>query len=79
MNVHHIQRDEDATHRVVETAAGVEHVVDLGADATDASVDVVGDTAIVVTDEQYELDLPTEGAQAFIHNGVLTITMEDSA
>ena len=41
----------------------------------DASVDVVGDTAIVVVgDEQYDFELP-EGshAQAFMKNGVLTV------
>lgn len=76
MNLQHIQREEDVAHRVVETADGVEHVVDLG---TDATVDVVDGTAIVVTDEQYELELPNEDAEAFIHNGVLTISMEDSA
>jgi hypothetical protein len=41
----------------------------------DASVDVVGDTVIVVVgDEQYDFALPEGGdAQAFIKNGVLTV------
>lgn len=42
----------------------------------EASVDVVGDTAIVVTDEdQYEFEIPEsdDDAQAFMKNGVLSI------
>lgn len=46
----------------------------------DTSVDVVGDTVIVVTgDEQRELELPEgsgSAAQAFIKNGVLTIEVK---
>jgi len=49
-----------------------ELVADFGP-ATDATVDVVGETVIVVAgDEQYEIDVEGE-AQAFIRNGVLTI------
>jgi hypothetical protein len=53
-------------------------VADLG-HGTDASVDVVDDTAIVVVgDEQYDVDLPNRGtAQAFIKNGVLTIEVDE--
>ncbi len=55
---------DDGTH-VLAADVGVE---------TDASVDVVGDTAIVVTGaEQYDLDVPAGDAQAFIKNGVLTV------
>lgn len=45
---------------------------------SDASVDVVGDAAIVVTDdEQYEFDVPREASvQAFIKNGVLTVEVK---
>jgi hypothetical protein len=44
--------------------------------AADATVDVVGGTAIVVAgDEQYEFELG-EGARAFITNGVLTIEVD---
>ncbi|WP_276271923.1 DUF7127 family protein [Haloarcula litorea] len=44
---------------------------------TDASVDVVDGTVIVVADdEQREQDVP-EGARAFINNGVLTIELSD--
>lgn len=52
--------------------------IDLGGETGDATVDVVGGTAIVVieTEEgerQEEFDLPSESARAFIRNGVLTI------
>ncbi|WP_435175150.1 DUF7127 family protein [Halorussus sp. AFM4] len=53
-------------------------VADLGATG-EASVDVLGDEAIVVFEDedgprQLELELPDgEGAEAFITNGVLTI------
>ena len=48
---------------------------DLGVDGT---VDVVGDTAIVVTgDDQFDLTLPDgESVTAFINNGVLTIEVK---
>jgi hypothetical protein len=40
----------------------------------DVTVDLLGDTAIVVVDgQQHELTLPSTDARAFIHNGVLTI------
>jgi len=44
------------------------------------SVDVIGETVIVVGDgdEQFELDVPGV-SQAFIRNGVLTIEMEVDA
>lgn len=52
--------------------------IDLGGETTDATVDVVDDTAIVVIEtergeRQEEFDLPSEEARAFIRNGVLTI------
>ena len=49
-------------------------VADLG----DGEVDVVGDTAIVVTDDgQYDVSLPESGdAVAFMNNGVLTIEVK---
>ena len=49
-------------------------VADVGV-GRDASVDLVGDTAIVVSDdEQYEFDVGEgENAQAFMKNGVLTV------
>lgn len=48
---------------------------DLGV-VGNASVDVVGGTAIVVVDgEQYDFEVPADDARAFIHNGVLSIEM----
>ena len=71
------RRDE---RRVREyNADGARRIVaDLGSDV-DASVEIVGDTAIVVPEEgdQIDLDLLEEGAQAFIKNGILTIELED--
>jgi hypothetical protein len=50
----------------------VEYVADLGP-LGHSSVDVVGDTVIVVADdEQYEFTVDA-GARAFMTNGVLTI------
>jgi hypothetical protein len=53
-------------------------VADVGV-GHEASVDIVGETAIVVADgEQYEFEVPVDGgAQAFMHNGVLTIEVEE--
>lgn len=57
-------------------------VADLGRRASDAFVEVVDGTAIVVVEtgegqEQYEFDLPSENAHTFISNGVLTIEVEE--
>ena len=53
-------------------------VADFGP-AGEATVDVVDDTVIVVTpDDQF--DVAVDGvARAFMKNGVLTITVEDTA
>lgn len=53
-------------------------VVDLGPGFTDASVDVVDGTAIVLADgpgedRHIEFDIDDEAAQVFIKNGVLSI------
>ncbi len=59
-----------------ERADGVEFVADLGP-GTDAAVDVVGDTVIVVAgDQHYEVDGLAD-AGASINNGVVTITTEE--
>jgi hypothetical protein len=52
-------------------------VADFGADA-EGSVDLVGDTAIVVVgDDQYEFELPAGvTARASMNNGVLTVEVE---
>ncbi|MFC7009050.1 DUF7127 family protein [Halalkalicoccus salilacus] len=49
-------------------------VADFGADAGEISVDVVGDTAIVVAgDQQIEFELPEGADEISVNNGVLTI------
>ena len=57
---------------------------DLGPSVADADVDVLADTAIVVTgagedEPQVELDLPEGDAEVFIKNGVLTIELKEKA
>jgi hypothetical protein len=53
-------------------------VVSADLDAWDATVDVLGDTVIVVRadGEQFELSVPATPTRAFMENGVLTIEME---
>ena len=59
-----------------ERADGVKFVADLGP-GTDAAVDTVGDTVIVVAgDQHHEID-GLAGASVSINNGVLTITTEE--
>jgi hypothetical protein len=49
---------------------------DLGPER-DATIDVVDGTLIVVTDdEQFDVELPSRDAQAFMQNGVLTIEVD---
>jgi len=63
---------EDIEWRRREYDDRVEFVADFGPSGH-SSVDVVGDTVIVVTgDDHYEFDVDA-GARAFITNGVLTI------
>lgn len=74
------QLSDDAPVRRFEYDDGT-HVLaaDLG-ETGDASVDVVGGTAIVVTgSEQYDLSVPAGDAQAFIRNGVLTVEVTDDS
>lgn len=48
---------------------------DFGAAAGEVSIDVVGDTVLVVAGEdQYEFELPEEAADVSANNGVLTIS-----
>ncbi|MFC6952805.1 DUF7127 family protein [Halorubellus litoreus] len=56
-------------------------VVAADLEFTDADVDVLGDTVIVVRPdgEQFELSVPSTPTRAFIRNGVLTIEMEAHA
>jgi hypothetical protein len=74
MNVAQLRRSDDAFVRRYEYDDETVVVADLGTVTADGTVDVVGDTAIVVTgDETIELTAETEDPQAFINNGVLTI------
>jgi hypothetical protein len=69
----------DLPARTVETADGIEYVLDVGP-TDEASAEVVDDTVIVIADgEQQEFDAPAGDSEAFIHNGVLTIRTEVSA
>lgn len=48
--------------------------------ATDATVDVVDETAIVVVgSEQYDIDLPAGDAHTFMKNGVLTVEVTNDS
>jgi len=68
-------RSDEAFARRYEYEDSVVLVADLG--IGDATVDVVDDTAIVVTDDdQYEVELPDGAARASLNNGVLTIEVE---
>jgi len=65
----------DAAIRRFDYEDATTFAADLG---DDGEVDVVGDTAIVVTeDSQYDLSIPEgETVTAFITNGVLTIEVK---
>ncbi|ELY46055.1 DUF7127 family protein [Natronorubrum sulfidifaciens] len=63
-----------AVVRTLEYEDGSVIAVDFGTSAADIDVDVVGSTAIIVTnDEQFEFELPPEASDVSVHNGVLTI------
>ena len=88
MDLKHFTSEEDVAYVRVEDIGTVEHVVDLGLAATNASVDVVGETVIVVFDGrhdgdsgrgQYEINVSGGDPEAFMKNGVLTIRTEDIA
>lgn len=77
MTQQHTADGEDVFARRYEYDNETVIAADLGIGG-DASVDVVDGTAIVVIEtpehtRQEEFDVPGEGAQAFIRNGVLTI------
>ena len=82
MNIQRFARDEGHLAGRYEYDDETVIAVDLGPAGVDGSVDVVGDTVIVVTgNEQRELEMPAgaEDARAFMKNGVLTIEMEENA
>ncbi|WP_121740789.1 DUF7127 family protein [Natronorubrum halophilum] len=79
MTLEQFTRKEGQVARTYDYDGGSVLAVDFGADETDASVDLVDDTVIVVVgDEQYDFDLPdgADDAHTFIKNGVLTVEME---
>lgn len=65
----------DAAIRRFDYEDATTFAADIG---DDGEVDVVGDTAIVVTEDgQYDVSLPESGdAVAFMNNGVLTIEVK---
>jgi len=69
------QFGDEVSVRRYEYADGEVLAADFGR-TTDASVDVVDDTAIVVVDgEQYEVTVDGD-ADALMNNGVLTVEVE---
>ena len=78
MNIEELRRLDDGFVRRYEYDDGTVVAADLGAAAADADVDVVGDTIIVVTDddETVELTVGRKDPQAFINNGILTIEVD---
>jgi len=79
MNVQQFTDNEDRFARQYVYDDAIVVAADL--DVTDADVDVLGDTVIVVRPdgEQFELSVPATPTRAFIRNGVLTIEMEAQA
>ena len=76
MNVQEQLAEQGLPVRRVEYDDVTQVAVDFGPGA-DLSVDTVGETVIVVGDgSQHEIDV-SEGAQAFISNGVLSIEVEE--
>lgn len=66
--------EADVPVRKYEYDDGSVVAVDFGGSAGDQTVDVVGDTAIVVVDdEQVEFHLPEEADDVSVRGGVLTI------
>ncbi|WP_440764472.1 DUF7127 family protein [Natronorubrum sp. DTA7] len=79
MTLEQFTRDEGQVARQYQYDECAVLAVDFGASETEASVDLVDDTVIVVVDdEQYEFDLPDGAGDAhmFMKNGVLTVELE---
>jgi HSP20 family molecular chaperone IbpA len=67
--------DERVMGRQYEYEDRTTLAVDLG-HVGEATVDVVDGTAVVVTaEDQYEFDVPFDGATATINNGVLVVEL----
>ena len=84
MNINQLAEKDGRVVREYRYDDGVVIAADLGPSVADAHVDVLADTAIVVTgadedESQIELDLPEGDAEVFIKNGVLTIELEEEA
>ncbi|SEV84488.1 DUF7127 family protein [Natrinema salifodinae] len=80
MTLEQFTREEGQLARRYDYDDGTVFAVDFGSDVADASVDLVDDTVIVVVDdEQYEIELSDDVADAhtFIKNGVLTVELEE--
>ena len=77
MNEKELFREEQGPVERLEYEDGtVVLAADVGA-GSEATVDIVGDTVIVVTGEdQYEFAVPAGDARAFIKNGVLTVEVD---
>ena len=66
---------QDAVVTEHEYDSGSLVAVDFGRSHADLTVDIVDDTAIVITDsDQFEFRLPSEASEVTTNNGVLTIT-----
>lgn len=76
MNIDQLRRSDDALVRRYEYDDETTVAADLGPEAATATVDVVGDTVIVVDDDE-TVELTVDGdARAFISNGVLTVEVD---
>ncbi|USZ67752.1 Hsp20/alpha crystallin family protein [Halorussus salilacus] len=78
MSLKHIADRDDVFARRYEYEDAEVLAADLGVGEDSATVELLDDTAIVVVEgddgpRQLEFELPEEGAEAFITNGVLTI------
>ena len=77
MNVPEKLREIDREEAIVQEYErdGVAAIaIDFGPEASDLSVDVVGDTAIVVAGvDQFEFELPDDVEEITTSNGVLTV------
>jgi hypothetical protein len=69
-------RRDDTVARRYDYDDQVVFVADLGP-GREGSVDILGDTAIVVVDdEQYEFEIPAGEARGSIANGVVTVEVD---
>ncbi len=78
MTLEQFTRDDGQVARQYEYDDSTVVAVDFGA-GTEAAVDLIDDTVIVVVDDdQYEFELPADAddAHTFMKNGVLTVEME---